>query len=277
MKNIKAKELIVKSKLPGTDYVLNPYVGCTNSCTYCYATFMRRFYKIEQEWGTFVFKKDAPMPSNLDKYSGKRILLSSVTDPYQNIEKKEEHTRDIIKSFISSSVKLEILTKSDLVLRDIDYLQQIPQARVGLSMGLKNDSDIKLFEKNCISYNRRLEALKSLSTNNIENYVFISPIFPFLTDYKQIIKDTYNHVDFIYVENLNLRGLYKTEVLEKIEKSYPDYYKEYLKIYSDKAYAFIFWENIKTDIINTSKQLGCLDKLSVFFYHDIIKKNKNVT
>ncbi|MFV0499959.1 MAG: hypothetical protein ACK5NF_08085 [Bacilli bacterium] len=88
MKEIEAKQLVVKSQLPATDYVINPYVGCTHGCKYCYADFMKRFYKIDKEWGKFVYLKKSKNNIYSKKLENKIVLLSSVTDPYQPIEKK---------------------------------------------------------------------------------------------------------------------------------------------------------------------------------------------
>lgn len=273
MQTINAKEAVVKSNLPGTDYVINPYVGCTNGCVYCYASFMKRFYHIDADWGKFVIKKEFEKAIKVDKYNNKRILMSSVTDAYQSVERREKLTRSIISQFIDSEVKLEILTKSSLVIRDIDILKQIKNARVGLSIGLNNEDDRKLFESRCDTYSQRINALQALHEAGIENYVFISPIFPFLTDYKQIIKDTYKIVDFILVENLNLRGKSKQQILNLIAENYPQLAGEYQKIFTDKQANFMYWDMIKDEITDYCRSLGCEEKLKIYFYHDTIKKN----
>ena len=54
----KAKQLFVKSNLPASDYVINPYSGCTHNCKYCYASFMKRFTGHDEDWGTFIDIKD---------------------------------------------------------------------------------------------------------------------------------------------------------------------------------------------------------------------------
>ena len=53
-KQIEAKEIIIKSKLPSADYVVNAYTGCTHKCIYCYAEFMKRFTNHNEEWGEFI-------------------------------------------------------------------------------------------------------------------------------------------------------------------------------------------------------------------------------
>ena len=96
VKEIIAKSILVPSKLPECDFVINPYTGCRFGCSYCYASFMGRFVdKPISEWGNYVYAKiNAPellkkeTMKLKDKGKGKTILLSSVTDPFQGLEAK---------------------------------------------------------------------------------------------------------------------------------------------------------------------------------------------
>lgn len=134
MKKIKAKNIITKSNLPWIDYVINPYVWCTHWCIYCYADFMKRFYEIQEKWWSFVYPKDFVMPEIWKKYDNKSILISSVTDAYQPCEKKYKKMRWILWTFQNSKAKIQILTKSDLILRDIDLLKNVENIEVWLSI-----------------------------------------------------------------------------------------------------------------------------------------------
>src|SRR3989338_6288522 len=96
IKEIQAKTILVKSKLPESDYVINCYTGCSFACSYCYASFMGRFVgKNISDWGEYVYAKiNAPellkkeLPKLKDKGKNVTILLSSVTDPFQAAEAK---------------------------------------------------------------------------------------------------------------------------------------------------------------------------------------------
>lgn len=268
VKGIVTKNIITKSKLPDADYVINPYVGCMHSCIYCYASFMKRFYSIDEEWGKFVYEKNFPQIKNLDKYKGKKILLSSVTDPYQPIENKKNMTRNIILSFCGSGVELEILTKSKLILRDIELLKRIQKLLVGVSVSIDEEIICRKVERGCSSYRERIDILKKLSLNNIKTYVFISPIFPYITNYKKIIKELKGIVNYFYFENLNLRSNYKKSVLYFIRENYNEYYEEYLKIYNDRSYYKKYWERIKDDIIKIAIEENISGKIKIFFFHN---------
>ena len=95
-----AKNVLTKSGLPGVDYVINPYVGCLHGCQYCYADFMRKYTKHTEPWGKFSdIKINAPqaLAKELHKIKGGTVMLSSVTDPYNPLERKYTLTRKILK------------------------------------------------------------------------------------------------------------------------------------------------------------------------------------
>ena len=71
IKEIKVKSVLTKSNLPVSDYSVNPYVGCSHTCKYCYASFMKRFTNHPEEWGTFLDVKYWDKIKNPQKYSGK--------------------------------------------------------------------------------------------------------------------------------------------------------------------------------------------------------------
>ncbi|MFW9952079.1 MAG: radical SAM protein, partial [Candidatus Thorarchaeota archaeon] len=131
-----AKTIITKSNIPEVDFVINPYIGCQHGCIYCYAEFMIRFTNHKgDKWGNFLdvkkFDFDKIKPN---KYNDKRILLSSVTDPYIPLELKYENTKKILKSLIGTNAHISILTKSKFVTRDIDLFKKFQNIEVGISI-----------------------------------------------------------------------------------------------------------------------------------------------
>ncbi|SEA87373.1 hypothetical protein SAMN04515656_1661 [Eubacterium aggregans] len=82
IKEIETKNVLTKSNLPVGDYSVNPYVGCTHACKYCYADFMKRFTHHPEPWGDFLDVKIWPEIKNPQKYAGKEVFFGSVTDPY---------------------------------------------------------------------------------------------------------------------------------------------------------------------------------------------------
>lgn len=271
IKEIDSKNIITKSKLPATDYVINNYVGCNHGCIYCYAEFMKRFTNHTEKWGEFLDVKkfnEEKFVKYLKKInSDKKILMSSVTDPYNPYEIKYKSTRNILKLFIQANnehIHLEILTKSPLIFRDIDLLKKIKNITVGISLNTLNDNLRRQIEPCAGSIKSRIEILKKLKGENIPMYLFISPIFPMLTQLEEIIAACKDIVDFIYFENLNLRGGYKKIILDFISKNFPEYNQLYQDIYTKNKKEY--WYLLMEDIDRLCKIYDI--KYKTFFFHD---------
>ena len=82
IREITVKSVLTKSNLPVSDYSVNPYVGCTHACRYCYASFMKRFTGHPEPWGTFLDVKHWPEIRRPELYAGKELFIGSVTYPY---------------------------------------------------------------------------------------------------------------------------------------------------------------------------------------------------
>ncbi len=269
IKEIQIKEYLTKSNLPSSDYVINPYVGCPHGCKYCYASFMKRFTGHKEDWGTFIDIKKCKKKIDLNKISKKAVFLSSVTDCYNPLEEKYGLTRNILEQLIESDCYLSISTKSKLILRDMDLLKQIKNLTVCMSINTL-DENFRQDMDNASSIKERLGTLKKLHENGIKTVLFMSPIFPFITEWKEIIEKSKNYIDEYWFENLNLRGQYKAYIMNYIKERYPKYYDNYVTIYlkNDKKY----WHNLTNEINNYC------DKNNInyinYFYHEELVKNK---
>ena len=268
-KEIQVKDYLTKSNLPASDYVINPYIGCTHGCKYCYASFMKRFTGHKEEWGTFIDIKRCDKKINTKKLENKTIFLSSVTDCYNQLEEKYKITRRILKELINVNCNLNISTKSKLILRDIDLLKQMKNLTVSMSINtldenFRNDMD------NASPIKERLNTLRELHDNGIYTVLFMSPIFPYITKFKEIIEISKEYIDEYWFENLNLRGAYKTKILLYIQEKYPKLINEYNDIYikENKKY----WNDLSKEIkdyceINNVKYIN-------YFYHEKLVENK---
>lgn len=268
IKEINTKDYLSVSKLPASDYVINPYVGCPHGCKYCYACFMKRFTKHDEDWGSFIDIKRSNKKIDLKKIENKTVFLSSVTDCYNPIEEKYKITRGILEQLVNANCILNISTKSKLILRDIDLLKKMRYLTVSISINtldenFKNDMD------QASSIKDRLYALKELHKNGIKTILFMSPIFPFITDFKSIIEISKDYVDEYWFENLNLRGGYKKTILNYIRKKYVKYYKAYEQIYlwNDKSY----WVQLSKEI-ESYCQKNNIKYINYFYHEKIVKK-----
>lgn len=267
IKEITTDNYLTKSKLPSADYVINPYVGCTHGCKYCYASFMKRFTGHTEEWGTFIDIKKCDKKIDIKKLEGKTVFLSSVTDCYNEQEKDYKLTRKILEELVDANCIINISTKSKLILRDLDLLKKCKNVIVSMSINTLDENFKNAMDK-ASSIKERLETLKTLHANGIYTVLFMSPMFPYITEWKEIIDTTKEYIDEYWFENLNLRGSYKITILDFIKEKYPQYYDDYLQIYQKKD---------KTYWINLSKEINdYCDKIKVkytnYFYHEEIKK-----
>ena len=272
IKNVDTASYITKSNLPDADFVINPYTGCPHKCIYCYAEFMKRFTGHTEDWGEFIDIKNATQPINLKNISNTNcILFGSVTDAYNPFERKYKLTRKILENLIGCDGRIEILTKSDLVIRDIDVFKKFSNLKIGISMNSLDDSFRKETEPRASSVEQRINALKTLKDNGISTYLFLSPLFPEISDFRAILERTEGLFEYVCFENLNLRGGYLPRVLAFIHEKYPFLDELYDSIYKKKCNDY--WEKLKQEIIAYCETQGL--SYRIYFYHDQIKKNAN--
>jgi DNA repair photolyase len=223
-KEVEAKSVLVKSKLPDTDYVINLYTGCAIGCQYCYASFMGRFANEPiEDWGNYVYAKTNAIEvlrGELEKLSSPRnsqekqktIFISSVTDPYQPIESKYELTRQALQLLIEYKWMgcVGILTKSILVTRDIDLFKQIPDIEVGMTITTTDDSLARFLEPRTSVTTERLKALKTLTDAGIRTYAFVGPLLPHFRHSPELLDNLFAQlaktgVKEIYAEHINMK------------------------------------------------------------------------
>lgn len=268
-KEVITKDYVTKSNLPTSDYVINPYTGCTHGCKYCYASFMKRFTNHAEEWGTFIDIKRCKKPISKKKLENKTVVMSSVTDCYNSFEEKYKITRNILEQLINIDCKLNIITKSSLILRDLDILKKFKNLVVSISINTIDENFRKDMD-NASSIQERLRALKELHSNSIYTVLFMSPIFPEITDFKTIIEISHNFVDEYWFENLNLRGAYKKVILDYVHNNYPQYDFIYESIY--KKGLNKYWQNLALEIDKYCNEHSI--KYTNYFYHEKLVKEK---
>lgn len=268
-KREKKYRLYSKSKLPASDYVINPYTGCAHGCLYCYACFMGRFTGHVQPWGTYAEPKKYDSMKLPVRQEGKTILVGSVTDAYQPVEARFCQMPRILECLRAYRGHVEILTKSKLILRDLELLKQIPDISVGVSLGLCSESDAEILEPRASGVRERLDTLKALHDRGIPVYLFAAPYFPGITDLHRLTEWTKGLVDFVGVENLNLRGGYKAKVLAFIGERHPGLLPLYRQIY-EKGGGTAYWKGVEKELGEVEKEMGI--PFVSYLYHEKIKK-----
>jgi len=264
IREIKAKSILAKTGLGG-DFTINPYIGCMHGCVYCYARFMKRFTGHREPWGHFVdVKINGPdlVPEKTEKYKGKSIIMSSVTDPYHPVEIKYKLTRKILKKLIPLEPELNIMTKSDLVLRDIDLLKQFKKCLIAISLSSLDENLQKRLEPLASSPERRITAIRKLFKSGIRTAIFISPIFPEITDWQKVINKTKDFVNEYWFENLNPYFSVKPNIIKFLKTNKPELVNKYQEIWSGKN---DYWDKEEERIRNFCKENKI--KCKIYFHH----------
>jgi DNA repair photolyase len=221
---VDCKSALSSSSLPGLTYSLNPYRGCQHNCAYCYVPNVLRIPR--SEWGSFVeARKNIPsvLAKELKNKKPGVVGISTVTDPYQPIEKKYNLTRYCLEQLLIHDFPICVQTKSDLVIRDIDLISKFKHAEVIFSIATLNDTERKLLEPFSSPIDERLNAMKKCNDSDIKTTVFFGPVYPTIkiNDLEEII-DTFveNGAEEIIFDKFNL----KPGILENIKRQYPTYY-----------------------------------------------------
>lgn len=264
---IKVAEISCKSAIgpcgfPGGGLAINPYIGCEHSCGYCYARFIKRFTGHQEEWGTFVDARvnNAKMLNfqmRNPKLANQQIYLSSMTDPYQPLEKKYELTREILKVLINYDNPVSIMTKSVLVLRDIDLIKQLKDGDVNFTISTIDENWRKVIEPNSSSTEEKLSAMKKLIKEGIKVNVMIGPYWPIFTDIEEMMKAFKAiGVSKVFAESLNPIGGNWTGVEEALAQNFPEILPKMKEIIFDDTKFNDFYQSEKEKLEKLSKELN---------------------
>lgn len=173
------------------DYTLNPYSGCSFACTYCYAAFFSRTQDKQDSWGRWVDVKTNAV-SKLERMRtdlrGKTVYMSSVTDPYQPVERHTELVRELLPILAKRGVRLVVQTRSGLVTRDVDLLKSFDTVQVNMTVTTDSDRVRRAFEPECPTNRVRLDAARSLVDAGISTVITMTPLLP-VEDIEQFTTD----------------------------------------------------------------------------------------
>jgi DNA repair photolyase len=224
------KKITTKDILFNGNYIIDPYQNCEFGCSYCDSSIDNMIYvKIN---AIDIFKKE------IEKIPKSIIIIGSVNDSYQNAEKEFKITRNLLKIIKQKNFSCHILTKSNLVLRDIDILSKIKNCNITVSIISTKSKISKIFEKNVDSTKNRLQTVKKLTDEGIKTGLAIMPVLPYIVEdeFKNIIKSAkkYN-AQYIINKPLELKGdqralffgilkNYKNDLVDKYENLYKNSY-----------------------------------------------------
>jgi DNA repair photolyase len=208
------------------NYTLDPYQNCEFSCRYCDSSLD----------DTILIKSNSLelLEKEIKNIKKGTIIVGSVTDPYQKLEEKHKITRNILEIIKNNKFSVHILTKSDLVLRDIDILSDIDRCIVTISIISLKKNILNIFEKNVPSSIERMNIIKQLTNSGIKSGLAVLPIMPFIVEdeLEEIIKlAKENRAQYLLHKHLELKGDQKTIFLKNLKKLDQNLLNKYNKLY----------------------------------------------
>ncbi|MEA3201600.1 MAG: hypothetical protein QOE90_3028 [Thermoplasmata archaeon] len=179
VKEVDAKSALTLCRMPGEPWSLNPYMGCSHDCAYCYVPDVAH---VERErWGRYVIvKRNLPtvLARELKRKAPRDVFLSSATDPYQPVEGTHQITRRCVELLSRADWPLRVLTRNPLVRRDVDLFQQFSDVSVGMSVPTLDDAARRLVEPGAPSIEGRLRALRDLADAGLDTFAMLAPCYP---------------------------------------------------------------------------------------------------
>lgn len=300
IKEIEAKSILRKHKRIDSWFVscygMNFYRGCAHNCVYCDGR--NEKYQVEGEFGEQVEVKTNAieiLSRELDP-KRKRVPLKKcfvmvgggVGDSYQPVEKKYQLTRQALELMLEFKRPAHVLTKSNLIERDIDILKKINEqnrAIVNFSFSSVDDEISAIFESGVPSPGRRLETIAKFKQAGIACGLFLMPVIPFITDTPEQIEQVFIKakeigVDYIIFSGMTLKdGRQKQYFFDVLKKHYPDLIAEYQHIYQPNEWGQAideYYASIHQTFLPIAKQYKIPIRMPLHLFSDILEENDRV-
>ncbi len=233
-------------------WTINPYRGCTHNCHYCFARAFHAYLDlgVGEDFSSKiivktnvveVLRRELASP----KWSGETIAKGTATDPYQHCEGRYKLTRGVVQALTDFANPLSMLTKSTMILRDLDLFRELDEAAgvtVSMSVGTLDEDVRKVVEPGTPPGRRRLEILARFAEAGIRTGVLVAPILPGLTDDEEHLDEIVGAcaeagVDYASPIVLHVRQGIREHFMPWVQETYPWLYPRYVELYGHRAYA----------------------------------------
>ena len=238
------------SRMPFT-WTINPYRGCEFACKYCYARYTHEFMELREgvdfEQKIFVKQHAADLLRHELRHvkPGEDIALGTATDPYQPAERRFEVTRAILEELARHrGLEIGIVTKSNLVLRDLEVLQGVAKSNrlfVNITITTLNVDLARILEPRAPRPDLRLEAMQKLNEAGLAAGVICAPVLPGITDSPRDLEALVRATaqaggKYIYANPLFLKPCSSAVFMPFLEKEFPQLVESYRQRYKDRAF-----------------------------------------
>lgn len=222
---------------------MNLYRGCTHGCIYCDSR--SEIYNMNHKFEDIEVKKNSLdlLKKELLKRPKAMIGTGAMTDPYIPLERELKYVRKSLELIYRYGFGFTCITKSDLVLRDLDLLKKINEkskAVVQMTLTTADDDLCKILEPNVCTTSRRVDVLKALNENGIPTVVWLCPILPYINDTEENINNILDycidadvHGVLCFGMGLTLRDGNRQYFYEKLDKHFPGLKDRYIKEFGE--------------------------------------------
>ncbi|MFN2528029.1 MAG: radical SAM protein [Candidatus Baltobacteraceae bacterium] len=252
---------------------INPYRGCYHQCVFCYARRSHSFLDEDgiKSWGSRIYAKvNAPqvLRAELRRKNRERdcVCIGTVTDPYQPLEGRYRLTRGILEALRDFEVPVGIITRSPLVIRDIDVLSAIARtanAHVSVSIATMDPSLAREIEPTVAPPQKRMLAVRKLAEAGISVSVALAPILPMINDDRESIEAVVTATreagaQTLWHSTLNLREVTRDAFFKYLRAMQPqllgDYERMYRKPYADRSITGPISHSVKAALLRQPLQ-----------------------
>ncbi len=232
-------------------WTINPYRGCEFACKYCYARYTHEFMEMREgvDFERKIYVKEHAaglLRHELRRVEpGESIALGTATDPYQPAERRYEVTRGILEEFARHrGYELGIVTKSNLVVRDIDVLQEAARwNKVSVHITVTTlDTDLaRMLEPRAPRPDLRMDAVRALRQAGLRAGVSCSPVLPGITDSPKDLEAVIRAAaeagaDYVFANPLFLKPCSAAVFLPFLNQNFPHLAENYRRRYHDRAF-----------------------------------------
>ncbi|HET6405794.1 MAG TPA: radical SAM protein [Candidatus Thermoplasmatota archaeon] len=237
VREIDAKQALTKCAMPSEPWALNPYMGCSHDCAYCYVPDVAHVER--PRWASYVIvKRNLPtlLSHEVHRREPREVFLSSATDPYQPVEGTHQITRRCLEVLARADWPIHVLTRNPLVRRDATLLKRFSSCSVGMSVPTLDDEMRRLVEPSAPSIDARLRTLRELADEGLDTFANIAPAYPLSggvtpRDIASAFRDA--GVRVVHVTPWR----YLASVLPVLEQRLPaDAYETFARAVADKKY-----------------------------------------
>jgi len=241
--------IIEPCSLEGFNYQIDPYINCEHKCLYCYTQNQSKL-----DWETQIgiyLDMERRLKTELSLLKPQKIYMGMNTDPYQPMERRYKATRKVLNLLKREGFSVSILTKSDLVTRDMELFKKMPDPSIGTSVAFQEEWIRRLFEENSISNQLRIKALSKLKREGIKTYALICPVMPYITNVELLINNVYSYVEKIWIYPLKINSE-KDKNWRKIKPIVKKYFPSIFKKFEEAVFLpkHSYWNELKIRLEN---------------------------